>query len=160
MREEWLGLRSDAPAPRRGVGRRAAKQCHELAPYHLIELHSVPCAVRAEPSGYQIGADQSAGIAGTLNNNGSGRSSAGFPASLSRPTVRSSTPSMDGVRQLRFTANGILAVSVSPMSGAFLVRRNGGCDLGLGSVATSPPSVPSCPQCGGEMLLVRRIPKT
>jgi hypothetical protein len=38
-----------------------------LAPFQLIELHSVPCQqARAGFAGYRIGEDQSAGIAGIL----------------------------------------------------------------------------------------------
>src|SRR5262249_37760946 len=41
--------------------RGAAEQGHELAPFQLIELHSIP-ASQGRISGYRIGKDQSGGI--------------------------------------------------------------------------------------------------
>ncbi len=49
--------------PRRGrpSGCRATEQRDEIAAFYLIELHSVPVS-QGRIAGYQIGADQSAGI--------------------------------------------------------------------------------------------------
>jgi hypothetical protein len=44
----------------RARNRRAAEQRDELAPFQLIELHSVPSQGRI--AGYRIGEDQSGGI--------------------------------------------------------------------------------------------------
>src|SRR5215470_17964227 len=51
----------NSPRPR---DRGAAEQGHELAPFQLIELHSIP-ASQGRISGYRIGKDQSGGI-GTI----------------------------------------------------------------------------------------------
>src|SRR5215471_12291897 len=56
----------NSPRPR---DRGAAEQGHELAPFQLIELHSIPAsqgrASQGRISGYRIGKDQSGGI-GTI----------------------------------------------------------------------------------------------
>src|SRR5262249_26497200 len=50
-------LRASRERPRRS---RAAEQRNELAPFYLIELHSVP-ASQGRITGYRIASDQSAG---------------------------------------------------------------------------------------------------
>jgi hypothetical protein len=54
--------------------------------------------------------------------------------------------------------NRTLPVMGGPMCGTSIGRRNGEYDLGLGSMAISPPNERCCPRCLEVMLLVRRIP--
>jgi hypothetical protein len=42
---------------------RAAEQRHELAPFHLTEMHPIPSRVRSTSQAYRIAANQSARIA-------------------------------------------------------------------------------------------------
>jgi hypothetical protein len=55
-------LRARHERPRSG---RAAEKRNEIAPFYLIDLHSVPVS-QGRMVGYRTGEDQSAGIAGIL----------------------------------------------------------------------------------------------
>ena len=61
----WALRRLLRPRHERPRGGRAAEKRYEIAPFYLIELHSVPVS-QGRIIGYRTGEDQSAGIAGIL----------------------------------------------------------------------------------------------
>src|SRR5262249_50103736 len=88
-RHHWL-LRARRDRPR---SRRAAEQRDELAPFQLIELHSVPTS-QGRITGYRIGEDQSGGNETILQSVGRSLSSRWycsilFPRKICLPPVSS-----------------------------------------------------------------------